>query len=328
MKEAYTLDGINIEVTTCCPLRCPQCYCSLAGGRHISIERVYEILSEASKLGISHIEFSGGETLCYPYLYDAIKFASTLGISTGISISGWGFDNNVLAKLVEVGIEAIHVSLNASTKEKNELSRDGYDLSIKALEILSESGFDSTIINWVMHRNTVDDFPNMITIAEQYKVSSILVLDPKPNSRNELSTYPTKNQLIDIVPIIKNNKSSVQIEVHHCFSVLAALVSESKLWGNLNRGIYRGCTAGLCSVSVDVDGNFIPCRHLTYPEYFDSIGEYWEKSTILKKIRDIGDTLKSPCDVCRLSKYCRHCLAVNAKIKNDLYFGNEFCPLH
>lgn len=278
-------------------------------------------------MGVSHVEFSGGETLCYPNIYDAIKFASQLGISTSISISGWGFNAHVLTRLIEAGLDSIHVSLNASTKEKNALSRDGYDLSIKALEVLSEFRFDATTINWVMHRDTAADLQNMVELAEQYHVSSILVLDPKPNSKNELLTYPTQSQLMNTAQIIKNNKSTVDIEVHHCFSVLAALVGENKLWGNLNRGIYRGCTAGLCSISVDVDGNFIPCRHLEYPEQMDSVNAYWHQSPVLQKIRDIGETLKYPCDTCRLSKYCRHCLALNKKLRNSLYFGNEFCPL-
>ena len=327
MSDAFRIDGINIEVTNSCPLRCPQCYCSLEGGSHISIERVYEILNEASNIGVSHIEFSGGETLCYPYIYDAIEFASRLGLSTSISISGWGFDSNVLARLVKSGLDGLHVSLNASTKEKNDLSRDGYELSIRALEIISEFRYNAATINWVMHRNTADDLQNMVKLAEKYRVSSILVMDPKPDSKNELFTYPTKEQLINTAQIIRNNVSSVDIEVHHCFSVLAALVGDNKLWGNLNRGLYRGCTAGLCSLSVSVDGSFIPCRHLELHEEFDSIAEYWHSSHVLNKIRDIGEVLRSPCDKCRLSRYCRHCLAVNKKLHNEIFFGNEFCPL-
>lgn len=278
-------------------------------------------------MGVSHVEFSGGETLCYPFIFDAIKFASQLGINTSISISGWGFDKSVLAKLVESGLDSIHVSLNASAKEKNALSRDGYDLSIKALEVLSEFHFDATAINWVMHRDTAGDLENMVKLAERYRVSSILVLDPKPNSKNELLTYPTKDQLMSVAQIIKRNESPIDIEVHHCFSVLAALVGENKLWGNLNRGIYRGCTAGICSMSIDVDGNFIPCRHLEYPEKYVSINEYWSESPVLRKIRDARERYRFPCNSCRLSRYCCHCLAVNKKINNDLYFGNEFCPL-
>lgn len=328
METQYVLDGINIEVTNACPLRCPQCYCTLEGGKHIPLEKVRELLLEGAKMGMSHVEFSGGETLCYPHITEAIKLAAELDLSPSIAISGWGFDETTYDKLIEAGLDCIHVSLNASTKERNALSRDGFELSIAALELLKEKGFPNVIINWVMHRDTVDELPKMVALAEKYNVSSLLVIDPKPNSKNELNSYPTAEQLKSVAKLIKGNTSSVEIEVHHCFSVLAALVGENKLWGNLNRGIYQGCTAGLCSLSIDVEGNVMPCRHLPYAESCYSLKNYWENSPLLEKIRGLNVCRRHPCDSCRLSKYCRHCLAINAKIHNDLYIGNEFCPIY
>lgn len=322
------LDGINIEVTNCCPLHCPQCYCTLAGGKHISLELVKGYIKEAAELGVTHIEYSGGETLCYPHIFDVIEYSKKMGIVTSISLSGWGFDENVFERLVTVGIDAIHVSLNAPSKEYNDLSRDGFEFSISALKLLKEKNFQNTIINWVMHKYTVETLPKMIELAEYYGVSAILILDPKPNADNELLSYPTFEQMVYVADIVKKNTSKVELLIHHCFSSLAALRGKNKLWGNLNRGLYKGCTAGLCSFSISVDGLFSPCRHLEYLEKWDSIQSYWENSEILEKLRNLEKTKREPCSICEYSSYCRHCLAINSKINNDLYIGNEFCPIY
>ena len=73
MNQNYQLTGINIELTTCCPLRCPQCYCSLEGGRHIPLETAVNAMKQARELGATHVELSGGETMCYPHLYEAVQ---------------------------------------------------------------------------------------------------------------------------------------------------------------------------------------------------------------------------------------------------------------
>ena len=61
---------MNIELTTCCPLHCPQCYCTLEGGKHISLDTAREKIDEAAEHGVFVLHLSGGETLCYPWLYD------------------------------------------------------------------------------------------------------------------------------------------------------------------------------------------------------------------------------------------------------------------
>ncbi len=325
--QDFKLDGMNIEVTDFCPLRCPQCYCHLEGKRYIPLEVAKKHISDAAKMGVEHIEFSGGETLCYPHIYEVIRFACENGISTGISISGWGFDQAVFEKLCKSGIDSIHVSLNAPTEELNALSRDGFELAMNALDILKKGGFQNTIINWVMHRNTVETLPEMIKLAEEFNAQAILIIDPKPNAANELDSYPTKQQMMYVADLIRRNKSNVELVVHHCFSALAALSSENKLWGNMNRGLYKGCTAGLCSISIRADGSMSPCRHLDFLESYDSLEAYWNNSDIIKQIQKTENEKRQPCKGCKYENYCRHCLAINAKLKNELFIGNEFCPI-
>ena len=315
----YQLSGMNIEVTTKCPLRCPQCYCSLCGGKNIDKTRAIQILKQAKELGLEHVEFSGGETLCYPYLTNLISFASRLSIETSISLSGWSFDAETLQHLVEAGISTIYVSLNGPTKEINQETRDGFEYAIHALGILHNYNFPNVILNWVMHRNNADTLPDMIDIGKRFGVEAILIIEPQPTYEGNLDTYPTKDQLFKVADMVKHHNEEPQLWIHHCFSPLLALSCENIFWGNSNRGIYKGCSAGLASISVDVDGNFIPCRHLPIPEEYENVQEYWQFSPVLSQIRVLAEQKRSePCSQCTLNRYCRPCLGHNRQETNNL----------
>ncbi len=328
MSIEYIPNGINIELTTRCPLRCPQCYCTLEGGKDIPAEAAIKALEEAARLGVEHVELSGGETMCYPHLYEVVAAARRLGIAPSIAISGWHFDEEALDKLVSAGIDMICVSLNGPTETDNAETRDGYQYAIDALELLQKKQFPNTMINWVMHRNSVAKLPDMIALAQKYEVGGIIIIDPKPTSEGKLDTYPTLEQMKYVAGLAKRSHGNVELIIQHCFSSLLALSCDNKLWGNTNRGLYKGCTAALCSYCIDVDGQFTPCRHLNYPEKWSSAEEYWTRSEILRQLRQAEDQAKdNPCADCRLCNYCRPCPALNDSSDGHFRFGSDACPL-
>lgn len=323
----YHLETMNIELTTKCMLSCPQCYCSLSGGKDIPLEKAVYWIHEAASLGVKEVMLSGGETLCYPHLYEVIKAAKECCGAVNVALSGVGFNKNTLFKLIEAGVTGIYVSLNGSTKEINSVSRDGFEFAINALELLRENQYGNTTINWVMHSSNADDFVNIIKIAEDYKVRNIAILGLKPDSNHTLPSYPTKDQMLNLKKTIRAYRGKCCIQIESCFSPMLALFNDTKLFGNFNVSEYKGCCAGRTTVSVSVDGFLSPCRHLDYFETYRSLQEYMDRSEIQSRIRTLKDTRNNPCNICRLKNYCRPCLAINAKLNNDLYYGFAQCPI-
>ena len=326
-RNYYIMDGINIELTTCCPLRCPQCYCSLESGKHIPLEVAESKILEAANHGVKIANLSGGETLCYPNLYELINFSSQYGILTNVALSGWHFTQAVFNKLTESGIGGIYISLNGSTEEINSLTRDGYDYAIKALELLSKTNFKNVYINWVMHSNNCDDFVNVIEIAEKYNVTNLVVLSFKPDSSHNLKSFPSGKQIIEIANTIKSYRGPVKIMVETCFSQLLAVIKDTVLFGNLNVGPTKGCRAGLYNYNINVDGLYSPCRHLDYNENFGSLDEYLNNSSIIKRITAVEVNKKAPCRECYYKDNCKPCLAVTSKLKGDIFIGHEVCTV-
>lgn len=321
------MQSVNFEVTTCCPLKCPQCYCSLEGGKHLDIEIAKRKILEASEHGVKVANVSGGETLCYPELYELITFLSQHNIVANVALSGYAFDERVLEKLILSGVCGIFISLNGSSREINMMTRDGYELAINALKILKESNYKNTYINWVMHSNNCDDFEEMLLVAEKYEVSTLVVLAFKPDAKHQLLTFPTGEQIQDLAQKIKKYRGPVKIVVETCFSQLLAVINDTKLFGNLNVGPKKGCRAGVYNYSISVDGKYSPCRHLDYYEDFESLEEYLAGSGIIKKLNSIEDSIRNPCAKCRYKLNCRPCMAVSSKLYDDVYIGHDICDL-
>ncbi len=328
MTNDVFLEMMNIELTTKCPLRCPQCYCTLEGGKDIELLTAIKYIVEAKSLGLKEVMLSGGETLCYPHLEELVKAVADIGIKTNIAISGYNFTEDVLDKLINAGLSGIFISLNGSTKEIDSITRDGYKLAMSALNVLKDNVFRNTTINWVMHSSNADDFLNIISIAEEYNIFRVTVMAVKPNSNREINTVPSKEQMLKVANQIKNYNGKVIIEIEACFSPMLALVRDTKLFGNFNRGKYKGCGAGIWGMSISVEGKFSPCRHIDYYEQWNSIQEYWNKSNMLDELRKIDKEKKEPCNNCRFTEYCRHCMAINYKLNGSVYIGNKLCNIH
>ncbi len=319
---------MNIELTTKCPLHCPQCYCSLDNQKDIDLETAVYWIAEGKRVGVEYVELSGGETLCYPYLTDLISRADAIGVKTNIAISGAGFSQTVFNDLIAAGVSGIFVSLNGSTEEINAKTRDGYTFAIHALEVLRDNHYQNTAINWVMHSVNADDFINIIHLAEQYNVSTIVIIGLKPDSKKMLRTYPSLSQFQKVREIIRTYSGHTKIKVESCFSPMLAYVCDTKLLGNLNTGRFRGCGAGDNTFSVNVDGLLSPCRHLDHFEKYTTIEEYFEKSELIAQLRSMrGGPSEGPCISCIYMNFCIPCVAVNSKTEHRVFKGFYDCPL-
>ncbi len=329
MASDYHLETINLELTTACPLRCPQCYCTLKSAKHIDLDIAKRRVDEAAALGARVLLLSGGETMCYPHLYELIRYSSIKIKEIKIAISGCFFTQIAFDQLVAAGVTEISVSLNGSTPEINALTRDGYEYAIAALELLHNNKYPNTVINWVMHSNNTDDFPNLIALAEKKEVREIFIIGLKPDSNNQMNTFPTCEQIKWMSGYIRQYSGSVHLSIDACFSNMLAYFRDTRLFGNLNiSDLYKGCGAGRNGLSVTVSGALTPCRHIMILEEDMNMGQYWGNSSTLAKLRNIERDIRDPCKGCKYMQFCRHCIAINWTIHNELYIGFDGCPVY
>ena len=319
---------INIELTNVCPLHCPQCYCKNEGGKHIDLSKAKRAVDEAVSDGVTLVNLSGGETLCYPDLYELISYSSHTGVSVNIAISGWGFDCKTLDRLLAAGVNEISVSLNGSNERVNSYSREGFAYAIRALDVIRQSSYHNACINWVMQRNNADDFPNMVELAERYDIGKILIIVYKPDSNHHIDQFPTTAQIRYVSDCIRQYRGQVKLEIEACFSQLRALAYRSSWAGNLNIGPLKGCCAGRIAYSVNLDGDYSPCRHINYYESFPSLAEYLQGSEMIKRIHQADRCIGDTCAGCSYQKNCRPCLAIPFLTSGKIIYENRNCELY
>lgn len=302
---------INLEVTTRCPLRCPQCFCDLDAGKDLDLQTAIAAINEAAELKIPVINFSGGETLAYPHIETLIKTAHSLKISSSIAISGWSFTPEKLESLISAGVTSIFVSLNGSTPAVNQLSRDGYDYATSAIRLLAEKTEINRYINWVARNDNVDDFPELVKMALQSNFNGVVIIENKPDVNGTVQSVLCPEKLAQLAGFIRKYRQEnhkMIIEVETCFSPLRAMLSQTWI-GNGNTGFFRGCCAGRDTAALDVDGNWIPCRHILKPERFASLSSYWHNSRILDQLREHEENRDPRCLKCRFLNNCLPCRA-------------------
>jgi len=278
-------------------------------------------IDEAARLGVRTIGLTGGEPLMNSSLEYIIKYIGERGMLPAIATNGAGLSEKRLDSLIKVGLKYTYISLNGSNKEIHERSRNGYYGTIKAIELLCKKGTDFGI-NWVARKDNVEDFPNIVQLAEENRVDQISILRLKPDLNGEMAQGLEREHLIKLAEYIGAHRNkSVVIKVSRCFSMLRSLLYEN------NNSLYAGCRAGRLYMAIDVDGNFLPCRLMSHKEKYSSISDYWLNSKVLKKLRSIEENIESPCNECAKLSNCRTCRVISEKLYGNIFAGERYCPI-
>lgn len=112
------LSYLRVSLTEHCNLRCQ--YCSPAQGTprfarkdHLTPAELDQLLTVFSELGISHMRFTGGEPLLYPWLAARIAHVHALGVAKiSISTNGYLLEKSARS-LAAAGLKRLNMSLDS-----------------------------------------------------------------------------------------------------------------------------------------------------------------------------------------------------------------------
>lgn len=311
---------IHFELTTRCPLNCPQCYNITPHHKDFDFGLLTNYLQEAARLKVLYVALSGGEPLVYPHLTETILQIRALGMNSTMATSGCGLNAKRLNELGKAGMGWLWISLNGSTEEIHYKSRDKYDDAVRALELLQKTDLLYGI-NWVARKDNAHDFSNLVDLAKKYGVQAINILRLKPDSHKQVPDLLDGPELAYLAAYLKSySNPAPAVYIETCFSVLRTLVHRDRY-----QGIEAGCAAGRQMMAVDVDGNFRPCRHLSFPEKGLSIANYWSQSDTINKLRSTEENVLDPCKSCGYLLNCRTCRATCANLYGDFNAGEKAC---
>ena len=171
---------IQLEVTNKCPFNCPQCYKTQETEKHMSLEELKDIIRYCYERGTRLFVLNGGEPLLYNNIERLLVFLQSFDVRVNCFTSGYGLTQNIV-DIWNFDKFNLCVSLNGSTKSVNDLSREGYEISMTAIKMLS-SQKKRFGINWVARHNNIFDFKNILDLAKKYAVGFIYITNEKLTS--------------------------------------------------------------------------------------------------------------------------------------------------
>jgi len=328
-------------------------------------ETALSCIRECAANRVATIRFFGGES-CEP-LERLLQACAKEGIRAEVALArriaqdNEGADRELngkprigrsrLAAMIAAGADSFLVDMD------NEA--DGYALWV--LKTLQEQGFSNVRARWYMHKGNAGKLAAVAKAAEEAGVQELIVTGVKPYGEENGKTFPDREQIDAAAAFIKEyngwtdsvedsqeggskeadlkqdaesapEPDGMQINVEGCFSQLRTYLEGPDPKRNGNRGVERGCEAGLTFMCLRADGRFVPCLHIKRDDASQSdllsdkgcigketaLADYWEQSPALQALRENSEN-RERCAGCCYERRCLPCPACKDSVNS--------CPL-
>lgn len=314
------LEELKIEVTYKCPLECIHCSSCADDNNPLIItkEKCFEIIREASDIGVKKIAFSGGEPLCWDGICEAIALCSEMGMETTIYTSG-NCENveEMFNQLSNAKLNRAVFSVYSPKRDEHiriTRKRDSFDNTLKAISTCIKHKITPEI-HFVALASNYRKLKEVVELAKNIGVRRVSVLRFVPQGRGELIkqkdtlTFEQNKELISIIKEIR--KSKFDIRTGSPFNVLL-LNDEPKCMAARDRMIISPdlstypCDAFKQITASEITPNPVSCSLVD-----TTLRDCWENSSYFNAVRKaIIASVEEPCLSCELYNKCKSgCLA-------------------
>ena len=312
-----------------CNLRCLHCYqenhkpVQLEYEKLVIIYKQFKEILEKKKMK-GHINITGGEPLCNPYLFkilDLIKEDSDL-ISFSILTNGTLINEKIAQRLKSYNPEYVQVSLEGGKRTNDYIRGKGtYKkiaegiINLRKANIFTSISFTATSLNY-------KEFPKVVRYVRKYGVNNVWSdrFIPLGDSDRSLAlNYEQTREYLEIM-IKERNKLKKVKNNNTTISMYRALQFQ------MTNDFAYGCTAGDTLLTVMENGDLVPCRRMpiVIGNLFDrSMYDLYINSDVLKELRE--KKIPDECINCEHSEVCHgglKCLTYAMyKNLNHKYYG-------
>ncbi len=291
-----------------CNLKCLHCYQENHQPTQLKYEELVKIYAQFKKLlhklkMKGHINITGGEPLCNPYLFkilDLIKQDQDL-ITFSLLTNGTLITEEIAKKIKYYNPSYVQVSLEGGKKTNDFIRGKGtYQqiakgiINLKKQDIFTSISFTATNLNY-------KEFPKVVKYAKKYGVNNVWSdrYIPLGNSEDKNLTlnYEQTREYLNIMnkERIKLQKSSSNLTI----SMYRALQFQ------MTNDFAYGCTAGDTLLTVMENGDLVPCRRMPIivGNLLESnMYELYKNNSIMKELRE--KRIPDDCQECEHYTIC------------------------
>ena len=312
-----------IELTYRCNLSCRHCYLlpaqlrpqSSAQPSSLSRKEWADIFAQLAEAGTLFLTFTGGETLLYPGFLELLKTAREQRFAFRVFTNGTLLTREAVIKLSRLSPFEVELSVYAASPNLHDLitgMEGSFEKTLKAIKLLKNEGIKVNLKTPVMTLNRKEvkplrDLARDLDVLIQFSY----VLSPRDNG----NPAPLKLQLK-----AREIRSGLSRE------------NDSGSCPDLTPNPGRKpadpiCAAGRNSVAISPAGKVYPCVQIRR-EAGDlrkkKFAEIWEKSPVLREIREMTMARVPECLSCRDLGFCSLCPGMSLTLSNEV--GKPYRP--
>lgn len=265
----------SLMVTYRCNFQCVMCdfpfKCAervRKGEREFNTDRFRGIIADFARLGTPGIGFTGGEPMLRADIYDLLACTRQHRMISHLNTNGYLIDDAAAARLVDIGVESINISLDGARPETHDRIRNhagAFEHATAAVERLHrlrrQKGTQLRIKNVaVIDETNLEEIPDLIRLSREIGADCVEFIPRQPFSdadRRSDRTTPVDEAILHRVDAMIGHIREAAAEGYG--------IENSPAHLSLFRSAFAGapspvrCRAGYNSLLVDCYGDVFTC---------------------------------------------------------------------
>jgi heme b synthase len=333
------------EITRRCNLACAHCRAGSLDAKYrneLSTDECFKLIDQIAEVGKPILILTGGEPLSHPDVFTIGRYAVERGLRVVLGSNGTQIDDEVAAKLKQVPISRVGVSIDfpvARLQDEFRGKAGAFDTAIAGIRRVQRAGIDVQINSTVTKKNVeylndllglaldlgaVAFHPFMLVPTGRGKQLADVMLFPEEYERTLNWVYDKQAELGNRI-LFKPTDAP-----HYMRIVLERGGGQARSAGGGHHALdafTRGCLAGTGFCFVSHVGRVQGCGYLDVEagnvrkQSFKSI---WNGSEVFNRLRDLSQ-LKGKCGACEYKRACGGCRARAYESTGDYMAQEPYC---
>lgn len=257
--------AIELQINTTCNLRCKHCF-QKEYGKLIHINKIKRILKILDKEKVFEITLVGGEPFLHPKILEIIKLCDKYNFATNIVTNALLLNESLIKKLTKFKNLAFLVSLEGVKEINDRIRGNGVFKKVdKAIKLLKRNKIYLEISSTINAEN-INYYREMIKYSTLLDVPCNFNLFKPFNKENHPELILKPDDYFSFVEdLFKLRMRYSKLGLTNA-AIVAYLTNKNnkKRWRN-------ECRATLSGLTIDVNGNMVPCPSLQAAAYYDKI---------------------------------------------------------
>lgn len=335
------------HVTAKCLNQCAHCYMYSSEEYHpeitneLQMDDCLKILDDFYQMTTSwnipsRINFTGGDPLLKPEIFELIKYAGERGIMIGILGNPELLDYTTAIRLKKSGVVYYQLSIDGMEETHNRLrSKGSFQRTLKAIKLLNQVGI-SSVAMFTLSKQNADELIPVINLVAREKVAifdfaRLVPIGTGVQFKDDLlEPKEFRNLLLNVLEEYKRLKdkgyNTLFGRKEYLWKLLYQELGLLKPLSKDKKIVFSGCSIGISILTLLANGMVYSCRRLPVkigkvPE--ESLRYIFMHSPEHNELRKIEKMEK--CGRCELLQYCRGCPAVAYGVSGSYFSPDPQC---